>query len=207
MQGFQPFAVISIKPIKRKNMKRTFKTLVFFLSAIFLLAACSSDDETEMKNTATEGVVYAGMMNEAVQSSPLSVFMSKELRNPSWDGYGNKSYTFFDYALNYRKDTCLVINSMQEFQLAYHGHETLPEVDFTNNTLLIFKTSGADSSFKLGDVALKDQRSQYELQYKILNYINHTSLCMVVTIFYWRLCPKLQNKPIVMKRKVIDVDD
>ena len=64
-------------------MKRAIKTLSIFLSAILLLAACSSDDETEMKNTATEGVVYAGMMNEAVQSSPLSVFMSKELRNPS----------------------------------------------------------------------------------------------------------------------------
>ena len=45
MQGLWPFAVISIKPIKRKNMKRTFKTLGIFLSAIFLLTACSSDDE------------------------------------------------------------------------------------------------------------------------------------------------------------------
>ena len=45
MQGLWPSAVISIKPTKRKNMKRTFKTLGFFLSALFLLAACSSDDE------------------------------------------------------------------------------------------------------------------------------------------------------------------
>ena len=63
-------------------MKRTFKTLGIFLSAIFLLTGCSSDDdEPEMKNSANEGVVYNGH-GEAVNSSPLSVFLSEELRLP-----------------------------------------------------------------------------------------------------------------------------
>ena len=199
-------------------MKRTIKALGLFLSANLFLAGCSSDKESVMKNSATEGVVYDHSTSEPVQSSPLSVFMSKELCSPSWDRQGNQHYTFFyideermregdiEYEREYYKDTCIVINSMEEFRLAYHGNETLPEVDFTNNTLLICKTYVPDT-YKLGDVALRDKRTQYELQYRLLRYLNGTSLCWERFIYYWRLCPKLQSKPIVMKREIIDIDD
>ena len=191
--------------------------------ATLMMASCDNNhdennydennQEREMSNSSTEGVVYEGRTPDAIQSSPLSLFMSKELHSPCWDGYGNKYYTFFDYDeekgnTSYFEDKCIVINSMQEFQQAYHGTETLPDIDFTNNTLLICKTSCADtSSEKLGEVSLNDQGSQYVLLYKILKYNVCDSMCESAPIYYWRLCPKLQNKPVVMMRININVDD
>ena len=193
-------------------MKRAFKTIGIFLSAIILLASCSSDDdEPEMKNSANEGVVYNGH-GEAVNSSPLSVFLSEELRLPYWDVKGLGHYTFFSYKvldgniIDYLQDSCIVINSMEEFRLAYHGTKTIPEINFTNNTLLICRTHGSDIS-RLGEVGLSDQGDEYELRYKILHYLDRTSLCVEWPIYYWRLSPKLQKKPIVMIRKDIHIGE
>lgn len=193
-------------------MKRAFKTFCIFLSAILLLASCSSDDdEPEMKNSANEGVVYNGH-GEAVNSSPLSVFLSEELRLPYWDVEGLGHYTFFSYKvldghiIDYLQDSCIVINSMEEFRLAYHGTKTIPEINFTNNTLLICRTHGSDIS-RLGEVGLSDQGDEYELRYKILHYLDRTSLCVEWPIYYWRLSPKLQKKPIVMIRKDIHIGE
>ncbi|SEM84281.1 hypothetical protein SAMN04487902_10438 [Prevotella sp. ne3005] len=193
-------------------MKRAFKTIGIFLSAILLLASCSSDDdEPEMKNSANEGVVYNGH-GEAVNSSPLSVFLSEELRLPYWDVKGLGHYTFFSYKvldghiIDYLQDSCIVINSIEEFRLAYHGTKTIPEINFTNNTLLICRTHGSDIS-RLGEVGLSDQGDEYELRYKILHYLERTSLCVEWPIYYWRLSPKLQKKPIVMIRKDIHIGE
>ena len=193
-------------------MKRAFKAIGIFLSAILLLASCSSDDdEPEMKNSANEGVVYNGH-GEAVNSSPLSVFLSEELRLPYWDVKGLGHYTFFSYKvldghiIDYLQDSCIVINSIEEFRLAYHGTKTVPEINFTNNTLLICRTHGSDIS-RLGEVGLSDQGDEYELRYKILHYLDRTSLCVEWPIYYWRLSPKLQKKPIVMIRKDIHIGE
>ena len=193
-------------------MKRAFKTIGIFLSAILLLASCSSDDdEPEMKNSANEGVVYNGH-GEAVNSSPLSVFLSEELRLPYWDVKGPGHYTFFSYKVldghivDNLQDSCIVINSIEEFRLAYHGTKTIPEINFTNNTLLICRTHGSDIS-RLGEVGLSDQGDEYELRYKILHYLDRTSLCVEWPIYYWRLSPKLQKKPIVMIRKDIHIGE
>ena len=193
-------------------MKRAFKTIGIFLSAILLLASCSSDDdEPEMKNSANEGVVYNGH-GVAVNSSPLSVFLSEELRLPYWDVKGLGHYTFFSYKvldghiIDYLQDSCIVINSIEEFRLAYHGTKTIPEINFTNNTLLICRTHGSDIS-RLGEVGLSDQGDEYELRYKILHYLDRTSLCVEWPIYYWRLSPKLQKKPIVMIRKDIHIGE
>ena len=193
-------------------MKRAFKTIGIFLSAILLLASCSSDDdEPEMKNSANEGVVYNGH-GEAVNSSPLSVFLSEELRLPYWDVKGLGHYTFFSYKvldghiIDYLQDSCIVINSIEEFRLAYHGTKTIPEINFTNNTLLICRTHGSDIS-RLGEVGLSDQGDEYELRYKILHYLDRTSLCVEWPIYYWRLSAKLQKKPIVMIRKDIHIGE
>ena len=193
-------------------MKRAFKTIGIFLSAILLLAGCNKDDEEpEMKNSANEGVVYNNR-GEAVQSSPLSVFFSEELRPPYWDVKGPGHYTFFSYKVldgcivDNLQDSCIIVNSMEEFRLAYHGTKTLPEVNFANNTLLICRTHGSDVS-RLGIVDLIDQGSNYELQYKILHYLDRTSLCVEWPIYYWRLSTKLQKKPIVMIRKDIDIGE
>lgn len=193
-------------------MKRAFKTFGIFLSAILLLAGCSSDnDEPEMKNSANEGVVYNGH-GEAVKSSPLSVFLSEELRPPYWDVKGHGHYTFFSYKVidgcivDCLQDSCIVINSMEEFRIAYHGTKTIPEINFTNNTLFICRTHGSDVS-RLGEVGLSDQGDEYELRYEILHYLDRVSLCVEWPIYYWRLSPKLQKKPIVMIRKDIHIGE
>ena len=191
-------------------MKKVIVNFGLMLLAMLLLPACSSNSEEEeyqmqeyqMQNGAFEGVVYEEG-GTPVSSSPLSVFLTKELHPPYWDGYGNMYMTFFypDTAYPYQ-DTCLVINSREEFQAAYHGKEQLPDVDFKNNTLVICQTSAPDGVYRLGRVMLQEQPDNYELQMSIFDTHSELSLCTAIHIYYWRLFPKLKDKEIILKPTV-----
>ena len=122
-----------------------------------------------------------------VTSSPLSVFLTKELNSTTFHS------TNYPY-----QDSCIVINSREEFQAAFFSKEQLPEVDFQNNTLVICQTSAADTSYKLGHVSLKEKPDNYELQMTIFAE-GSDAFCMIMHIYYWRLFPKLKDKKIILK--------
>ena len=165
------------------------------------------DDEVDNGLTALGGEVYDGWGKPEVdESDPLAVFFRDELHGPYWDGAGNEFKTFFEHG-SWDEEGCLVINSRQEFQDAYMGTKELPEVDFSKYTLLIGKTWGGDSSYKLDDVILRDMTDFYELETRLLHHVDWGAYCAIVDIYYWRLYPKLQEKDIVLKRTVKDVKD
>ena len=126
---------------------------LFMIAAIALLGGmlvgCSSDDDkiVELQNGPFEGIVYSSG-GKAVESSPLSVFFTKELHSPYYyeteDGRHLKDMTFFDDG---HKDSCLIINSREEFQAVYKGSSSLPEVDFSNNSIFLCRTSVPEGSY------------------------------------------------------------
>ena len=144
------------------------------------------------------------MQQDIDESDSVSVFFGKELHNPRWDEYGNEFKTFFEQG-EWNDESILIINSQEEFQKAYMGTKDLPSVDFNKYTLIIGRTWGNDASYMLTEIILKDKGANYELDTKLNHYVDRAATMAIQTIFYWRLYPKLAQKPIVPKRIVIDV--
>ena len=46
----------------------------------------------------------------------------------------------------------------------------------------------------------------YELETKMLHYVDRLALLTAVIIYYWRLYPKLEKKDIIVKRTVENVN-
>ena len=196
------------------------KNLILMVCALLLtgLSSCSTDDNEadDMDNirqlvlrndgSVLGGEVYGDRSRETDTSDPLAVFFREELHNPRWDGYGNEHKTFFEQG-NYDDEKCIMINSRQEFQNAYMGTKTLPEVDFDTYTLIIGRTWGNDSSWELALVALRDDGDNYELETKLYHHVDWVALAAITTIHYWRLYPKRASKNIVIKRTVENVKD
>lgn len=182
------------------------KSLLWISALLLMLAGCGSDDEI-VNGVKGErgGIVYYGDPHQDIdESDPLSVFFGEELHNPYWDGSGNEYKTFFEQG-EWNDESVLVINSQEEFQKAYMGTKELPIVDFNMFTLVIGRTWGNDSSFMLADIILNDKGSNYELETKLNHYVDGIAYAAIQTFFYWRLYPKLAQKPIIPKRIVIDV--
>lgn len=172
------------------------------LFSLGIFSACSNDDDIKGEYG---GIVYNGYTHQEIdESDPLSVFFGEELYNPRWDGYGNEYKTFFEQG-EWDDESILVINSQEEFQKAYMGTKDLPRVDFNIYTLVIGRTWGNDGSYKLADIILNDKGLNYELETRLNHYVDRIANCAIQTIFYWRLYPKLAQKPIIPKRIVIDV--
>ena len=97
-------------------MKRIFKTLAVFLSAIILLTGCSNDDDELIKETKIESVN---------NGREIEAFFNSE-----WADYNAAdSYpeTFFNRELMDKENICLV-NSKEEFKNIYFGNKEIPEM-------------------------------------------------------------------------------
>jgi hypothetical protein len=205
-------------------MKKIFFILGVLLS-LGMFCACSSDDEIVNREgsigdyesrgnnvTASDstgyvsgGVVYDGWGKPEVDpSDPLAVFMRDELHGNYWDGAGNEFKTFFEQG-SWDDESILVINSSQEFQEAYMGTKELPDVDFDNYTLVIGRTWGGDSSWRVANIILRDKGINYELETLLYHHIDWGAFCAIVKIYYWHLYPKLEKKDIIIKRTVEEV--
>lgn len=183
---------------------------VLFMSAFLLLCVTGcSNDESEVNdvNNVRGGVIYEGYTQQEIdKSDPLAVFFGNELHGPRWGAYGNELKTFFEQG-GWNDETCLAINSRQEFQTAYMGTKELPDVDFDQYTLVIGRTWGNDGSYTLNKIVLRDNGQAYELETQLLHhhYSNMAVTCAIISICYWRLYPKLAQKAIIPKRTVKDV--
>lgn len=198
-------------------MKRKLFWMSLLLLTIAGLSSCSSNDDDEVAagiDDVCGGVVYNGYaIRQFDKANPLSVFFAEELHEPTWDDEGNIHKSFFERG-EWNDERVLVINSQEEFQTAYMGTKTLPDVDFGQYTLVIGKTWGSSSSQVLRSVILRDLGYAYELETQLVDletqlvdHIDYASTCAIQTIFYWHLYPKLPKKPIMLKRTVTYVHD
>lgn len=197
-------------------MKKKLLIVLGFISVIMTLASCDNDDNSLYrveKNESGEiapvrcGIIIEGYARQKVdESDPVSVFFGKELHSPYWDGFGNEFKTFFEQG-EWNDESCLMINSQQEFQAAYMGTKELPEVDFNQYTLVIGRTWSSDGSYVLDKTVLYNRDFTYELEAQFLHYLNGTAFCSIIRFYYWSLYPKLEPKEIILKRTVTDEYD
>ena len=116
--------------------------------------------------------------------------------------------TFFSQTPEEEK--CLIINSESEFHEAYHGDMEVPRwmIDFNHCSLVIGRTYGEHGGVSLGDYEFTDNGDNYQLNLTINNNVNPDYYYpqAVTDLYFWKICPKMENKPVVFNRIRQDVN-
>ena len=178
--------------MKRRNV------LLFTLPllAMLFLPACSSsseDEEEELPGTIIPQVACA---------SETAAFFQTE-----WPVYCIPyPETFFERDLR-GQDNISLINNEEEFQSIYKGTLQLPEIDFSQYTLVIGQkrkevANGKKSSLELLKLELRDTSEGYHLYLICSSEVPANAFLNVETFYYyWALYPKLDNKAIIVSLK------
>lgn len=105
---------------------------------------------------------------------------------------------------------CLIINSEEEFRKAYKGDMELQEtkINFEYCTLVIGRTYGENGGVSLGGFELKDNGDSYQLDVTLNQNVNPDFLYAqaFTDLYFWKLYPKMENKPVVFNRIKQDVN-
>ena len=195
-----------------KTMKKNWMAVALTMAvAALTFAACSSDDdEIGGHGDAKEIAAVAGedfpwwRTPKTETSDPLTLFFREELHGPYWDSDGIEHKTFFERG-NYDDNPIIIINSREEFQSAYMGTKSLPEVDFSRYTLVLGRTWGNDGSYSFSQTILWNKVNYYYLELRLEHMIGVMATMAIEHFYYWRLYPKLKNNNVIPHRSVVDI--
>ena len=136
-----------------------------------------------------------------IPDEQLVFFMMDALNNE----YQGRHMLFSDGP---EEQECLIINSEQEFQDAYKGDWQLPSINFKYCTLVIGRTYGEHGGISLGDYELIDNGDTYQLNLTLNNNVNpnYTYTLDHVNLYFWKLYPKMENKPVNFNSTTQDVN-
>lgn len=138
-----------------------------------------------------------------IPSERLVFFMMDAISN---ENQGN--HTLFSEGPE--EQECLIINSQEELEEVYKGHwETrYLEIPFEYCTLVIGRTYGEHGGVSLGDYELIDNGDTYQLNLTLNNNVNpnYTFVDTSTNLYFWKLYPKMENKPVAFTRVKKDVD-
>ena len=168
------------KPKMKKSILHFF--LVMFFACLLLpagLTACSSDDE-----------IFP--LNDASGQENLITFFQKEHLEKGYDrGIPNG---FFGDKKN---NTCIVVSSREEFLHLYHGNHPLPEVDFSQKSLIIGQSKVEQGGYFVEKQVLVNKNNEYQLDLYIrLGEGYHDQ--WITLVRYWGIYPKLQKKDVTI---------
>ena len=156
----------------------------------------------EIHDYTPDPVVEVDLEELLIPTEPLIFFMTDAISN-EYQG----QHTFFSDGPE--EQECLIINNMQEFQEAYKGNwDVCSYVDFNHCTLVVGRTYGENGGVSLGDYDLIDNGDTYQLNMTLNNHINpnRTYSPDRVNLYFWKIYPKMENKPVVFNRISQDVN-
>ena len=138
------------------------------------------------------------MKSALIPSGELMFFMTEALYGDKFQG----RRTFFSE--NNGEQECLIINSEEEFRKVYKGDKTLPDpiINFEYCSLVIGRTYGENGSVTLGDFDFADNGDTYQLNLTLNDNvnINYAYSPDEADLYFWRIYPKMENKPVVFNR-------
>lgn len=144
------------------------------------------------------------METAVIPSDDLISFMMNALYKNESEG----RKTFFSQAAEEEK--CLIINSVSELREAYHGDMEIPSlgIDFDHCSLVIGRTYGEHGGISLGDYEFVDNGDSYQLNLTLNNNVNpdYCYTAAFVDLYFWKICPKMENKSVVFNRIRKDVN-
>ena len=161
---------------------------------MILLPACSSsDDEEELPGTVIPQV--------ACDRETVAFFQTE------WPVYSMPyPETFFEEDLR-DKENLRLINSEEEFQSIYKGTLLLPEIDFSQYTLVIGQKRmetkiGKKSSAEFQKLELRDTPEGYHLYVCCNSFVADGAIIYDdLFYYYWAVYPMLENKTITASLK------
>jgi hypothetical protein len=175
-------------------MKKVIVNFGLMLLAMLFLPGCSSNEEEEE--------LPGTVIPQVTCSSETVAFFETE-----WPVYSMPyPETFFEEDLR-GKENISLINSEEEFQSIYKGMLQLPEIDFSQYTLVIGQKRietyiGKKSSAEFHKLELRDTPEGYHLYLCCNSYIADGAIIYDETFYYyWALYPKLDNKTITVSLK------
>ena len=116
--------------------------------------------------------------------------------------------TFFSEAA--KEEKCLIINNANEFREAYHGDMEIPftHINFDHCSLVIGRTYGEHGGISLGDYEFVEYDDCYQLNLTLNNNVNPNYYYpqAVTDLYFWKIYPKMENKPVVFNRICQDVN-
>lgn len=112
-----------------------------------------------------------------------------------------------------QEQECLIINSWEEFHDAFKGDQQqwslpLTPVEFNYCTLVIGRTYGENGGVSLGDYEFIDKGDSYQLNLTLNNNVNpnYAYTGEFRDLYFWKIYPKMENKPVVFNRITQDVN-
>lgn len=142
-------------------------------------------------------------MEEMVKPTDRLVFFMMDAISNEYQG----RHVLFSEGLGAQE--CLIINSKNELKELYKGNwEESIDIPFDYCSLVIGHTYGEDGSVSVGDFDLVDNGETYQLDLTLNNNVNSNYVYSpgYVDLYFWKLIPKVENKPVVFNRINQDVN-
>lgn len=163
-----------------------------FLLAILLPTGCSSDDDEERLGIE---------ITQVNVDDEVRAFFEKELTSFS-DFYPTAFFVMMEGNAHF------VINSTEEFQSIYRGHEQLPEIDFSKYTLIIGQQKKnvklwKESTGEFLEQKLFQTEEGYQMYLYCKSIIPDAVLCSITYFYYWGLYPKQDIKDFTVNIKLV----
>ena len=154
---------------------------LFVFTCLFTVISCERNDTVEVDEPSD---VFAS-------DDSITSFLSSEL-----PVYSEGSASFF---VNERHSNHIyLINSMEELKSIYSGTKKLPNIDFSDKTLLIGQRYVAQECN-----VLKQEFIRQEEKYILVLDVEPTdwSWCMAFDMYFWMILPKVETLPIEVEMK------
>ena len=140
----------------------------------------------------------------------LAYFMIDALYKDAYQGHR----TFFsegpEIVIGSEKQECLLINSEEELRKVYKGDRPLPDppINFEYCTLVVGHTYGEHGGMSIGGFEFADNGDTWQLNLTVNNNTNpnYVYTCAFIDLYFWKLVPKMENKPVVFNRIKKDVN-
>ena len=192
------FITISLQDLETCAYDQEENLHTYFLNGDLEFRICEFCLYPEPKDN---GIDLESMM---VPNDELDFFMMDALHSNESQG----RRTFFSEAAEEEK--LLIINSEEEFREAYKGDKELPQtwINFNYCSLVIGRTYGEHGGISLGGFQLTDNGDTYQLDVTLNNNTNpeYAYTAAFIDLYFWKICPKMEKKPVVFNRIRQDVN-
>ena len=189
-------------------MKKKLLFIMSFLLSLGMFSACNNSDEMNFDSTDNNNKDDTRVLIPVKDSygySAISDFFYSELDS---DEKYPKSFIFKN---NFSDDEnpCIIINNKEEFEEEYTGNSPLPNIDFSNYTLIIGRITLSAGTF------IDDMNIRIENNKRAAIAIN----CIIdskgaytaneLYYYYWNLFPKFLVSEIVVEvnKKMGEIDN
>ena len=154
------------------------KSKLSYLLVILLFFGCSKDDENNNETDAPVAREIAAFFNSALPDN------------------GENSQVFFT-DIDSQKDTCYIVNSLQELQSLYSGDKEIPKIDFNKYTLILGKKI-LTAGYEIEKYSVEDTTEGIVVTL-IIRQLEGTFITPLQPNYYWGLNNKLPSKKSIIK--------